>query len=296
MVRRLRAAGAIVIGKTNLPELAFAMFTESPTWGVTRNPWNTERVPGGSSGGSGAAVAAGLAAAATASDGAGSIRYPAAYCSLFGLKPQRGRVPLDPNLEQWHGMSVNGCLTHTRPRHGALSRRHRRRRPRARQAPAARAPLRRGRPDLARKAAGSRLGQGHPRAGAPDAGRALPARRRGDRPAARLARPRGDLARPGVGNGGQRRHDPLLARRRRRRPPASQPRAAWPAGARRRPPGLSGPRRGPAAHQGGDLRSTRSGSIGSSRTTTSCCFRWSASRRCRSRSGARGAGSGRSPG
>jgi amidase len=111
MVRRLRAAGAIVIGKTNLPELAFAMFTESPTWGVTRNPWNTERVPGGSSGGSGAAVAAGLAAAGTASDGAGSIRYPAAYCSLFGLKPQRGRVPLDPDVEHWHGMSVNGCLT-----------------------------------------------------------------------------------------------------------------------------------------------------------------------------------------
>jgi amidase len=113
MVRRLRAAGAIVIGKTNLPELAFAMFTESPTWGVTRNPWNTERVPGGSSGGSGAAVAAGLAAAGTASDGAGSIRYPAAYCSLFGLKPQRGRVPVDPDVEHWHGMSVNGCVTHS---------------------------------------------------------------------------------------------------------------------------------------------------------------------------------------
>ncbi len=113
MVRRLRAAGAIVIGKTNLPELAFAMFTESPTWGVTRNPWDTERTPGGSSGGSGAAVAAGLAAAATASDGAGSIRYPAAYCALFGLKPQRGRVPVDPDLEHWHGLSVNGCLTRT---------------------------------------------------------------------------------------------------------------------------------------------------------------------------------------
>ncbi len=113
MVRRLRAAGAIVIGKTNLSELAFAMFTESPTWGVTRNPWDTERTPGGSSGGSGAAVAAGLAAAATASDGAGSIRYPAAYCSLFGLKPQRGRVALDPDFEHWHGMSVNGCVTRT---------------------------------------------------------------------------------------------------------------------------------------------------------------------------------------
>jgi amidase len=113
MVKRLRTAGAIVIGKTNLPELAFAMFTESPTWGVTRNPWDPERTPGGSSGGSGAAVAAGLAAAATASDGAGSIRYPAAYCSLFGLKPQRGRVPVDPDLEHWHGLSVNGCLTRT---------------------------------------------------------------------------------------------------------------------------------------------------------------------------------------
>jgi amidase len=113
MVRRLRAAGAIVIGKANLPELAFAMFTESPTWGVTRNPWDRERTPGGSSGGSGAAVAAGLAAGATASDGAGSIRYPAAYCSLFGLKPQRGRVPVDPDVEHWHGLSVNGCLTRT---------------------------------------------------------------------------------------------------------------------------------------------------------------------------------------
>jgi amidase len=112
VVRRLRAAGAIVIGKTNLPELAFAMFTESPTWGVTRNPWDVTRVPGGSSGGSGAAVAAGLASAATASDGAGSIRIPAAYCSLFGLKPQRGRVPLDPIAEHWYGMSVNGYLTH----------------------------------------------------------------------------------------------------------------------------------------------------------------------------------------
>jgi amidase len=113
LVRRLRAAGAIVIGKTNLPELAFALFTESEAWGVTRNPWNPERVPGGSSGGSAAALAAGLAGAATASDGAGSIRYPASYCSLFGLKPQRGRVPIDPGIESWHGMSVNGFLTRT---------------------------------------------------------------------------------------------------------------------------------------------------------------------------------------
>jgi amidase len=111
VVRRLRAAGGIVIGKTNLPELAFAVFTESPAWGVTRNPWDPNRVPGGSSGGSAAAVAAGLVPAATGSDGAGSIRIPAAYCSVFGLKPQRGRVPLDPLAEHWYGMTVNGYLT-----------------------------------------------------------------------------------------------------------------------------------------------------------------------------------------
>src|SRR3954449_4251306 len=111
IVRRLRAAGAIVIGKTNLPELAFALFTESPTWGITRNPWNPARIPGGASGGLPPAVAAGLVPAATGSDGAGSIRLPAACCSLFGLKPQRGRVPMDPVIEHWYGMSVNGFLT-----------------------------------------------------------------------------------------------------------------------------------------------------------------------------------------
>ncbi len=102
----------MILGKTNLPELAIHGFTESKTFGITRNPWNTERTTGGSSGGSGAAVAAGLAAIAHASDGAGSIRYPAAHCGLFGLKPQRNRVPID--AEHWHGLSVNGCVS----RHG----------------------------------------------------------------------------------------------------------------------------------------------------------------------------------
>jgi amidase len=111
MVRRLREAGAIVVGKTLLPELAICGFTESATWGVTRNPWNSQRTPGGSSGGSAAAVAAGLVPIASASDGAGSIRIPAACCGLFGLKPQRGRVPLDPDLEHWNGLSVNGCVS-----------------------------------------------------------------------------------------------------------------------------------------------------------------------------------------
>jgi amidase len=111
MVRRLREAGAIVVGKTLLPELAICGFSESATWGVTRNPWDPQRTPGGSSGGSAAAVAAGLVPIASASDGAGSIRIPAASCGLFGLKPQRGRIPLDPDLEHWNGLSVNGCVS-----------------------------------------------------------------------------------------------------------------------------------------------------------------------------------------
>jgi amidase len=113
MVRRLREAGAIVIGKTLLPELAICGFTESATWGVSRNPWDPQRTPGGSSGGSAAAVAAGLVPIASASDGAGSIRIPAASCGLFGLKPQRGRISLEPRLEHWNGLSANGCVSRT---------------------------------------------------------------------------------------------------------------------------------------------------------------------------------------
>ncbi|MET0957497.1 MAG: amidase [Solirubrobacterales bacterium] len=111
-VRRLRAAGAVIIAKTTLPELAICGFTESGGWGKTRNPWNTERTPGGSSGGSGAAVAAGLVGAASATDGGGSIRIPAAFCGLFGLKPQRGRVPIDPH-DHWNNLSASGCVTRT---------------------------------------------------------------------------------------------------------------------------------------------------------------------------------------
>ncbi|HEY8809614.1 MAG TPA: amidase [Solirubrobacterales bacterium] len=111
MVRRLREAGAIVVGKTHLPELAICGFTESATWGVTRNPWDPQRTPGGSSGGSAAAVAAGLVPIASASDGGGSIRIPASSCGLFGLKPQRGRVSLAPLVEHWNGLSAAGCLS-----------------------------------------------------------------------------------------------------------------------------------------------------------------------------------------
>jgi len=108
LVRRLRAAGAVVIGKTNTPELAIMGDTEGPAFGITRNPWNTHRSPGGSSGGTAAAVAAALCAAGTASDGAGSIRIPASNCGLVGLKPTRDRIPLSPLREHWYGMSVAG--------------------------------------------------------------------------------------------------------------------------------------------------------------------------------------------
>jgi amidase len=113
LVRRLRTAGAVILGKTNLPELAIMGDTEGPSFGVTRNPWDTARSPAGSSGGSAAAVAAGLCAAASASDGAGSIRLPAANCGLVGLKPTRDLIPLSPNDGHWYGLSVAGFLTRT---------------------------------------------------------------------------------------------------------------------------------------------------------------------------------------
>jgi amidase len=111
MVRRLREAGAIIVGLTLLPELAICGFTESATYGVSRNPWNLQRSPAGSSGGSAAAVAAGLVPIASAGDGGGSIRLPAASCGLFGLKPTRGRVSFAPAIEYWNGLAVNGCVS-----------------------------------------------------------------------------------------------------------------------------------------------------------------------------------------
>jgi amidase len=111
VVRRLREAGAIIVGLTLLPEMAICGFSESATYGVTRNPWNPQRTPGGSSGGSASAVAAGLVPIASAGDGAGSIRIPAASCGLFGLKPSRGRVSLAPQTEGWRGLAVEGCVS-----------------------------------------------------------------------------------------------------------------------------------------------------------------------------------------
>lgn len=111
IARRLRAAGAVIVGSTNLPELALWPFTESKTFGATRNPWSLDHTPGGSSGGSAAAVASGMVAAAHATDGGGSIRIPAACCGLVGLKPGRGLVSLAPDAEHWNGLSSAGCLT-----------------------------------------------------------------------------------------------------------------------------------------------------------------------------------------
>ena len=123
MVRRLREAGAIVVGLTQLPELAICGFTESATYGVTRNPWNLQRTPAGSSGGSAAAVAAGLVPIASAGDGGGSIRLPAASCGLFGLKPTRGRISLAPLEDGWHGLpcSAASAATCSTPRSGSTS-------------------------------------------------------------------------------------------------------------------------------------------------------------------------------
>ncbi len=109
-VRRVRAAGAVIVGKTNAPELGQWPITEGPAFGVTRNPWSLEHTPGGSSGGSASAVAAGLVAAALGSDGLGSIRVPAAWTHLVGIKPQRGRVSTWPYADAFHGLACNGPL------------------------------------------------------------------------------------------------------------------------------------------------------------------------------------------
>ena len=112
VVRRLREAGFVVVGKTNTPEFGTVAFTESELNGATRNPWNTELTPGGSSGGAAAALAAGLVPAAHATDGGGSIRIPASCCGLFGLKPSRGRVSSAP-FGSLEGLSTAGPLTRT---------------------------------------------------------------------------------------------------------------------------------------------------------------------------------------
>ena len=113
MVRRLKLAGAVIVGKTNTPEIGQWPMTEGPGFGVTRNPWSLAHSPGGSSGGAAAAVAAGLVPAAVGSDGAGSVRIPAAWTGLVGIKPQRGRVSGWPDPDPFNGLTCNGPLART---------------------------------------------------------------------------------------------------------------------------------------------------------------------------------------
>ncbi|MES0837821.1 amidase [Nocardiopsis tropica] len=111
LVARLRAAGTVMVGKTNTPEFGSSCYTENDVAPPARNPWNTDLSPGGSSGGAAAAVAAGLAPAAQGSDGGGSIRIPASACGLFGLKPTRGRISGAPFKPDLLGLSTAGPLT-----------------------------------------------------------------------------------------------------------------------------------------------------------------------------------------
>ena len=112
LVQRYKRSGLVTFGKTNSPELGLNPVTEPREFGPSRNPWSTDKTPGGSSGGAGAAVAAGVLPLAHASDGGGSIRIPASCCGLVGLKPSRGRTPFGPDkAEGWAGMSTNHIVS-----------------------------------------------------------------------------------------------------------------------------------------------------------------------------------------
>jgi amidase len=112
IVERFRRAGAVIFGKTSTPELGITPFTEPKLFGPTRNPWNLDLTPGGSSGGAAAAVAAGIVPVAHGNDGGGSIRIPASCCGLFGLKPTRGRTPVGPDRTQlWSGFAIGHVVS-----------------------------------------------------------------------------------------------------------------------------------------------------------------------------------------
>jgi len=111
IVERLKKAGAIILGKTNMPEFGLIAYTDNPMFGPTRNPFDLSKTVGGSSGGSAAAVAAGMVPVASGNDGGGSIRIPASFCGLYGLKPTFGRVPCYPSIPIFVGLHSEGFLT-----------------------------------------------------------------------------------------------------------------------------------------------------------------------------------------
>ncbi len=110
---RLKAAGAVILGKTNTAEFGHKAVTDNPLFGVTRNPWRLDRTPGGSSGGAAVAVAAGLGPLALATDAGGSIRIPASFCGVYGLKPSFGRIPDAPGFPGWETFSALGPMSRT---------------------------------------------------------------------------------------------------------------------------------------------------------------------------------------
>jgi amidase len=112
MVKRYKATGVVILGKTNTPEFGITPFTEPELFGPTHNPWDVQRTPGGSSGGSASAVAARIVPLASGGDGGGSIRIPASCCGLFGMKPTRGRTPTGPDAyELWEGLAIEHVVT-----------------------------------------------------------------------------------------------------------------------------------------------------------------------------------------
>lgn len=111
LVERLKKAGAVILGKTNMPEFGLIAYTDNPLFGPTRNPFDLSKTVGGSSGGSAAAVAAGILPVASGNDGGGSIRIPASFCGLYGLKPSFGRVPCHPSMPIFVGLHSEGFLT-----------------------------------------------------------------------------------------------------------------------------------------------------------------------------------------